>query len=46
MAFKAGPPILSVSDSVSDGLCLFQMPFLDLPHSFIYGMVLLLDERL
>ena len=44
MAFKAGPPILSVSDSVSDGLCLFQMPFLDLPHSFIYGMVLLLDE--
>ena len=44
VAFKAGPPILSVSDSIGNGLYLFQMPFLDLPHSFIYGTVLLLDE--
>ena len=42
--FIAGPPILSVSDSISDGLYLFQMPFLDLPYSFIHGTVLLLDK--
>ena len=40
----AGPPLLSVLDDDGDGLYLFQMPFLDLPHSFIHGMVLLLDE--
>ena len=44
VAFKAGLPILSVSDSIGDGLYLLQMPFLDLPHSFIYGAVLLFDE--
>ena len=44
--FKAGLPILSVSDGISDGLDLLQMPFLDLPHSFVYGMVLLLDKSL
>ena len=43
-AFKAGPPIFSVLDGVSNGLDLFQMPFLDLPDSFIYGAVLLPDE--
>ena len=42
--FKARPPILSVLDSISDGLDLLQMSFLDLPHSFVYGMVLLLDK--
>ena len=42
--FEAGPPIFSVSDGVSDGLDLFQMPFLDLPDDFIYGVVLLPDE--
>ena len=40
----AGPPILSVLDSIGNGLYLFQMPFLDLPHSFVHGTVLLLDE--
>ena len=45
VAFIAGPPILSVSDGVGDGLYLFQMLFLDLPHSFIHSTVLLLDEN-
>ena len=44
VALMAGPPILSVLDSIGDGLYLFQMPFLDLPHSFIHSMVLLLDK--
>ena len=44
VALMAKPPILSVSDGISDCLYLFQMPFLDLPHSFIDGTVLLLDK--
>ena len=43
-AFEAGLPILSVLDSISNGLDLFQMPFLDLPDSFVYGTVLPPDE--
>ena len=39
-----GLPILLASSGISDGSYLLQMPFLDLPHSFIYGVVLLLDE--
>ena len=44
VAFKAGSPILSVLEGISEGLYLQQMPFLHLPHSFIYGTFLLLDE--
>ena len=43
-ALMTGLPILLASSSISDGSYLLQMLFLDLPHSFIYGAVLLLDE--
>ena len=46
MALMTGAPILLALGGISDGLYLLQMPFLDLPHSFIYGTVLLLDESL
>ena len=46
MVLITGLPILSASGGIGDGSYLLQMPFLDLPHSFIYGMVLLLDESL
>ena len=46
VALMTGAPILSVPGGIGDGLYLLQMPFLDLPHSFIYGRVLLLDESL
>ena len=29
---------------ISDGLHLLQVPFLDLPHSFIHSAILLLDK--
>ena len=45
-ALITGLPILLALGGVGDGLYLLQMLFLDLPHSFIYGTVLLLDESL
>ena len=39
-----GVPFFLASGSISDGLYLLQMPFLDLPYSFIHGAILLLDE--
>ena len=44
VALMTGSPILLASSGINDGSYLLQMPFLDLPHSFIYGAVLLLDE--
>ena len=38
--------VLSASGGNSDGLYLLQTPFLDLPHSFIRGTILFLDEGL
>ena len=46
VTLMAGSPILSTLGGIGDGSYLLQMPFLDFPHSFIYGAVLLLDESL
>ena len=46
VALMTGSPILLALGGVSDGSYLIQMLFLDLPHSFIYGTVLLLDKSL
>ena len=46
VSFVYGVPVPLVTGGINDGLYLFQMPFLDLSHSFSHGMGLLLDEGL